>query len=376
MPITVFKSKHKLATVVAIKNGGTSHAPGSGNTQAIITELGPITIFTRKRNAACLTAKAGNERRIAPTRATKAKIAFHRVPANDTTRRVDKPQRCLKCSHGHAISQGMMNQLTDRKALIRNRERCRSGPALFLHEAAADEIDDRLKMVNRSFTDAVVITGFPGFWSERILGATCITDDETLDLEVGRHDLIVHAMCLHWANDPVGQLIQARRALKPDGLFLGIFFGGGTLNELRSSLAQAESDVVGGLSPRVAPMAEIRDLGALLQRAGFALPVADTVKLTATYASPLDLMRDLRAMGEASALSGRPRHPMRRDVLFRASSVYVETFGAGDRVPATFDLMVLTGWAPHENQPQPLRPGSASARLADALETKETPLKD
>jgi len=270
----------------------------------------------------------------------------------------------------------MMTQLTDRKALIRNRERSRANPALFLHEAAADEINDRLNMVNRSFTDKVVVTGFPDFWATQIPGALCIGDDDTLDLETERYDLLVHAMCLHWANDPVGQLIQARRALKPDGLFLGIFFGGATLNELRSALAQAESDVTGGLSPRVTPMAEIRDLGALLQRAGFALPVADTVKLTATYASPLHLMRDLRAMGETSALAARPRHLMRRDVLFRASTLYVESFGSDDRVPATFDLMILTGWAPHESQPQPLRPGSASARLADALATKEKPLKD
>ncbi|MHA7850386.1 methyltransferase domain-containing protein [Roseovarius sp.] len=269
-----------------------------------------------------------------------------------------------------------MTQLTDRKALVRNRERSRANSALFLHEAAADEINDRLNMVNRSFTDKVVVTGFPDFWATQIPGALCIGDDDTLDLETERYDLLVHAMCLHWANDPVGQLIQARRALKPDGLFLGIFFGGATLNELRSALAQAESDVTGGLSPRVIPMAEIRDLGALLQRAGFALPVADTIKLTATYTSPLNLMRDLRAMGETSALAARPRHLMRRDVLFRASTLYVESFGSDDRVPATFDFMVLTGWAPHESQPQPLRPGSASARLADALATKEKPLKD
>lgn len=270
----------------------------------------------------------------------------------------------------------MMTHLTDRKALIQNRERSRRNPALFLHDVAADEINDRLNMVNRTFTSPVVVTGFPEFWADRIPGAACISDEETLELEVDRHDLVIHAMCLHWANDPVGQLIQARRALKPDGLFLGVFFGGGTLHELRSCLAQAEADLTGGLSQRVAPMAEIRDLGGLLQRAGFALPVADSVNLTASYASPLDLMRDLRAMGETSALSGRPRHAMRRDVLFRAANLYVETFGAGDRVPATFDLMVLTGWAPHESQPQPLRPGSASTRLADALDTKETPLKD
>lgn len=376
MPVPMLEAKNKLATIIPIQNRRAPHAPGPGNAKAVVTKYGYVACIARQRNTAGLAAKSRNERCIAPTRTTQTKIAFHRLSAHDTTRRIDKPQRRLKSPPSHSIFQGMMTQLTDRIALIRNRERVRDNPALFLHEAAADEIDDRLNIVNRSFTDAVVVSGFPDFWSARFADATCVNDNETLDLEMGRHDLIVHAMCLHWANDPVGQLIQARRALKPDGLFLGIFLGGGTLNELRSALAQAESDLTGGLSPRVVPMAEIRDLGALLQRSGFALPVADTVKLTATYTSPLDLMRDLRAMGEANAMSGRSRHPMRRDVLFRASELYVESFQAGNRVPATFDLMVLTGWAPHESQQQPLRPGSASARLADALATKETPLKD
>ncbi len=271
----------------------------------------------------------------------------------------------------------MMNHITDRAALVRNRQRALRAPTLFLHETAADEIEDRLSLVNRSFTDIAVITGFPTFWEDRLPQAQFYTDDETLAIPEGSVDLLVHAMCLHWANDPVGQLIQSRRALRPDGLFLGVFFGGTTLHQLRSALAQAESDISGGLSPRVAPMGEIRDLGGLLQRAGFALPVADHVQLTATYPSALDLMRDLRAMGEASALSARPRKPMRRDVMRRACDIYADSFGHADgRIPATFDLMMLTGWAPDANQPQPLRPGSASARLADALGTKETALKD
>src|SRR6056297_4362894 len=216
----------------------------------------------------------------------------------------------------------MMTQLTDRKALIRNRERSRANPALFLHEAAADEINDRLNMVNRSFTDKVVVTGFPDFWATQIPGALCIGDDDTLDLETERYDLLVHAMCLHWANDPVGQLIQARRTLKPDGLFLGIFFGGATLNELRSALAQAESDVTGGLSPRVAPMAEIRDLGALMQRAGFALPVADIVPIRASYRDLWHLGHDLRGMGETNALAARIRHFSGRALFDRASEIY------------------------------------------------------
>ncbi|WP_306151233.1 methyltransferase domain-containing protein [Roseovarius sp. MMSF_3281] len=271
----------------------------------------------------------------------------------------------------------MNTSLTDRPALLRNRARAMAAPALFLHEAAADEIKDRLGMVNKSFNAPAVVSGFSDTWQEWFPDATCVADEDTLALEEGAHDLVIHAMCLHWANDPVGQLIQARRALRPDGLFLGIFFGGETLHELRASLAQAEVDMTGGLSPRVAPMGEIRDLGALLQRAGFALPVADYLPLKTSYESPLHLMRELRAMGEASALAARPRHATRRSVILRAWELYTETFGTDDgRVPASFDLMVLTGWAPDESQPQPLRPGSATARLADALGTTESPLKD
>ena len=271
----------------------------------------------------------------------------------------------------------MTQTLTDRAALVRNRQRASRDPAMFLHEAAAADVEDRLALVNRTFKDAAVITGAPEFWSSRFPDARMVDDDKTLDLAENRHDLIIHAMCLHWADDPVGQLIQARRALRPDGLFLGLFFGGGTLNELRSALAQAEADVTGGLSPRVAPMGEIRDLGALLQRAGFALPVADTVPLRVSYDTAIKLMHDLRAMGETNALAARPRRMMRRDVLLRAASLYSETFADNEgRIPATFELIVLTGWAPDESQPQPLRPGSATARLADALGTKETALKD
>ncbi|MEQ8898260.1 MAG: methyltransferase domain-containing protein [Roseovarius sp.] len=204
-----------------------------------------------------------------------------------------------------------------------------------------------------------------------------VDDQDTIPLEQNTHDLIVHAMCLHWSDDPVGQLIQARRALRPDGLFLGVMLGGETLHELRASLAQAESDLFGGLSPRVAPMAEIRDLGALLQRAGYALPVADSVRLTASYASPLHLMRELRFMGEGNALHSRRRTLSSKALFARACEIYVESYSDEDgRVPATFELIVLTGWAPDASQPQPLRPGSASQRLADVLGAEETKLKD
>jgi SAM-dependent methyltransferase len=271
--------------------------------------------------------------------------------------------------------------LTDLTALARNRARVRSGddPAsvLFLHQAARDEIEDRLAMVNRQFTAPAIVTPFPEIWQDFLPGAKIVADTEVLALEVGAHDLVVHALALHWANDPVGQLIQCRRALRPDGLNLTAAFGGQTLHQLRSALAQAESTVTGGLSPRVAPMAEIRDLGALLQRAGFNLPVADSQPLTVDYASPLHLMQDLRAMGEGNALHTRLRHFSRRAVITEAARLYAETWATdGGRIPATFEMIFLTGWAPDESQPKPLRPGSAAHRLASALGTQETPLKD
>ena len=272
-----------------------------------------------------------------------------------------------------------MTILTDRAALIRNRKRAlhMNEPALFLHEAARDEIKDRLQLVNKSFKDIAVVSGFPDFWQDAFANATPVADDDTLDLAEGSMDLILHALCLHWANDPVGQMIQARRALRPDGLFLAVLFGGSTLNELRTSLAQAESDLFGGLSARIAPMAEIRDLGALLQRAGFALPVADSLPLKVTYSSPDRLMHDLRAMGEGNALSHRPKTGTRRALFQRASEIYLERYSQSDgRIAASFELIFLTGWSPDASQPQPLRPGSATARLADALGSTETPLKD
>ncbi|WP_306114178.1 MULTISPECIES: methyltransferase domain-containing protein [unclassified Roseovarius] len=272
-----------------------------------------------------------------------------------------------------------MNALTDRAALLRNRRRAaRTGnAALFLHEAARDEIKDRLQLVNKTFKEIALVSGFPDFWGGAFAGATQVGDDETLALEPAAHDLAIHAMCLHWANDPVGQLIQLRRALRPDGLFLGVLFGGETLHELRTALSQAESDLVGGLSARVAPMAEIRDLGALLQRAGFALPVADSLPLTVTYTSPRALIGDLRAMGEGNALMARQKTAMGRALFDRASEIYARQFGDADgRITATFELIFLTGWAPDESQPQPLRPGSATARLADALGATEKPLND
>ena len=267
-------------------------------------------------------------------------------------------------------------RLTDLTALAHRRARA-TAQGMFLHNTAADEIEDRLAVVNKSFTDAALVSDFPDLWQERLDVQRCVLPDDTLAFTENSCDLIVHAMALHWANDPVGQLIQCRRALRADGLFLSVSLGGQTLTELRACLGQAETSVTGGLSPRVAPMADLRDQGALLQRAGFALPVADALPLTVEYKDIWHLMRDLRAMGEANALAARLRRPTRRAVFEQAAKIYAETFpGPDGSIIATFEMIVLTGWAPDASQPKPLRPGSAQARLADALQTDETPLSD
>ena len=264
--------------------------------------------------------------------------------------------------------------LTDRHALTLRRARA-TPEAAFLQAEALAEVQDRLALVKKSFTKPALVTDFPDIWRQGCPSAHCVPAENTLALEPGANDLVIHAMSLHWANDPVGQIIQCRRALAPDGLFLAVAFGGRTLHELRACLGQAEIAVTDGLSPRIAPMGEVRDMGALLQRAGLALPVADTLPLTVTYADAWALMRDLRAMGESNALQDRLRRPSRREVFERAAALYAQHFSDGHgRIVATFDLIFLTGWAPDESQPKPLRPGSAQHRLAEALRTAETKL--
>lgn len=266
--------------------------------------------------------------------------------------------------------------LFDRSAISIHRARARQDD-LFLQQAALDEVQDRLLMVNRTFKSVAVVTPFPDLWRKSFPGARIVADDDTLDLQPGQHDLVIHAMCLHWANDPVGQLIQSRRALHDDGLCLAVLLGGQTLSELRSVLSEAETAVTSGLSPRVSPMAEIRDLGALLQRTGFALPVADTVTMKAQYRDLTHLMHDLRAMGESNALAGRLRRPTSRAVFDAANRLYQDHFATPEgALRATFELVCLTGWSPADSQPKPLRPGSAQTRLADALNTAETKLPD
>lgn len=261
--------------------------------------------------------------------------------------------------------------LTDRAALLRNRLRAiRGGHADVLHRLAADEMQDRLADINRRFTRPAVVTGFVDFWRRVFPQARIVADDPVLDLQPGAHDLVIHAMALHWAEDPVGQIAQSRRALQPDGLFLGVCLGGKTLQESRAALAQAESEVTGGLSPRILPMGDIRDMGALLGRAGLALPVADLLSQRASYRDLLHLFHDLRAMGEGNALAGRLRHPSRREMFARAAAILAAHHPDRDdpsRIAVTFDLVFLTGWAPSESQQKPLRPGSAQKSLAEAL---------
>ena len=259
--------------------------------------------------------------------------------------------------------------LFDRRALEARRTRaiCQ-GPALFLQQEAAFEISERLKDINRAFTNIAVVTGFAELWQEEFPQATVVPDDDVLALETQRFDLVIHAMCLHQSNDPVGQLVQCQRALRPDGVFIAALFGGQTLTELRAALSQAEVEVTGGLSPRISPMVDIRDAGALLQRSGFALPVADADPRQVSYANTTALMHDLRAMGEANALADRDKRIPPRTLFTKLEAIYPKT---ADRVVATFEMLYLTGWAPDASQQKPLRPGSAKARLADALKTVE-----
>lgn len=268
-------------------------------------------------------------------------------------------------------------ELTDRAALARNRARVTDARMPFLHRIAREEMEYRLQLVNRRFTAPALVTGLPALWGGVLPGARVVADDPVLDLREGAHDLVVHVMALHWASDPVGQIVQARRALKADGLFLAVMFGGQTLAELRAALAQAEIDLTGGLSPRILPMTEIRDAGALLQRAGLALPVADALCQNVAYRSLSGLFTDLRAMGERNALAAR-RRGLTLPALFRRAAEHYATHHADaeGRLLASFELIFLTGWAPDASQPQPLRPGSASTRLADALGAHETPLPD
>lgn len=265
-------------------------------------------------------------------------------------------------------------RLTDRAALVRQRARAAKNPELWLHDLALDEVQDRLSAINRSFTKIAIVTGNPEFWQAAYPDATVVPDDATLALEPGHFDLVIHALSLHWADDPIGQLVQSARALVPDGLFLGVLPGGNTLAPLRDALSQAEIEVTGGLSPRILPFGEIRDLGALINRAGLALPVADQMTQNVSYRSLFHLARDLRAMGEGNALERRLRRSTSRAVFLRAAEILAETAAdpqEPERIRVPFDLVFLTGWSPSETQQKPLRPGSAKMSLAEALTRKQ-----
>jgi len=282
----------------------------------------------------------------------------------------------------------------DRRLLRVRRARAAAlDPAIFLIERVADDLAVRLSAVLRTF-DLAVDIGTPNDAVRRRLadrvGAivavnpiadhiagerlAVVADEETLPFRDGSIDLAVSALALQFVNDLPGTLIQIRRALKPDGLLLAAMVGGESLAELRAAFAAAEAEVEGGISPRVAPFADLRDLGALLQRAGFALPVTDVDRVIVRYASPLALMHDLRRMGAGNVLTARRRAPLRRATLRRVFEIYAERFADVDgRIRATFEIVWLSGWTPHQSQQQPLAPGSAKTRLADALRTQEIP---
>jgi SAM-dependent methyltransferase len=290
-------------------------------------------------------------------------------------------------------------RLFDRQMLRRRRQRARAlGPETFLLDRVAAELGERLGVVLRRFaraadlgtpTDAVrrvlaasgqvdtIIAAAPLAAAAERVFARVVADEETLPFADGSLDLVVSALALQFVNDLPGTLIQVRRALKPDGLLLAAMIGGDSLAELREAFALAESEREGGASPHVAPFADIRDLGALLQRAGFALPVIDSDRLTVRYDSAFALMRDLRRMGATNVLHERRRLPLRRATLMRMGEIYAERFANPDgRLRATFEIVWLSGWTPHESQQKPLKPGSASRRLADALGTRELPAGD
>jgi SAM-dependent methyltransferase len=277
------------------------------------------------------------------------------------------------------------------RALLRERMRraLAHGPETFLVDRVAADLAERLGAVLRQFevavdlgtpTDAVRDALSDNASIGMLVGASALSrrapaivaDEEAVPLRDGSLDLVVSALALQFVNDLPGALVQIRRALKPDGLFLAALLGGDTLGELRQSFAAAESEVEGGVSPRVAPFADVREMGALLQRAGFALPVTDVERLTVRYSSPFILMGELRRMGATNALAERRRTPLRRATLQRMAEIYAQRFADPDgKIRATFEVIWLSGWAPHESQQKPLRPGSAQVRLADALGTRE-----
>jgi NADH dehydrogenase [ubiquinone] 1 alpha subcomplex assembly factor 5 len=292
----------------------------------------------------------------------------------------------------------------DRALLRRRRDRAarRPGDHDFLFRETAERLVDRLDDVSRDFGAALDIGARDGGLSRALTTRrkaaavhacdlsegfarsansretpTVVADEERLPFKEGSFDLVVSNLALHWVNDLPGALIQIARVLKPDGLFQGVILGGESLGALRGCLLDAELEITGGASPRVSPMVDLRDAAGLLQRAGFALPVADLDRIEVAYPDMFRLMADLRAMGETNAGLERLRVPTRRGVFLRAAQLYAERHAGPDgRILARFDAIFLHGWRPSASQPKPLRPGSATARLADALDTEEKPAGD
>ncbi len=282
-------------------------------------------------------------------------------------------------------------RIFDRSLVRRRLQRALAqGPADFLLRAVADELAARLSAVQRAFPDALDIGSASPVLADAIAGPgrrvarvvadpafgagpdVVAGDEESLSLPPQSADLVVSALSLQWVNDLPGALVAMRRALRPDGLLLACMVGGTSLGELRASFMAAEEEMEGGVSPRVAPFVEVRTLGNLMQRAGFALPVVDSDEIVVRYDSMFGLMADLRAMGATNALVGRSRRPLRRATLMRAAQIYAERFADADgRVRATFDIVWMSGWAPHESQQKPLKPGSAQVSLADVLKPRK-----
>jgi len=269
--------------------------------------------------------------------------------------------------------------LFDRALLRARMERARrGGPATFLLDRVREDFEDRMQAVTRNFADVADIWT-PGELLRKPLAGRFqsiarvdFDPSEVLPLQPESLDLIVSALAFQFVNDLPGVLAQIRRALKPDGLLLAAMIGGDTLTELRQSFAAAEAECEGGVSPRVAPFADLRDVGALLQRAGLALPVTDVDRVVVRYDSAFALMTDLRRMGATNILIERRRTPTRRATMLRMAQIYGERFADADgRVRATFDVIWLSGWAPHESQQKPLRPGSAKASLEAAVKGKK-----
>ena len=290
-------------------------------------------------------------------------------------------------------------EIFDRRVLRRHRDRAAAGIGQhdFLIREVAERLLERLDDIRRDFpraldlgchhgTVAGLLAGRGGVESlvqadispamARLAAApgrpAVVADEEALPFAEASMDLVTSVLSLHWVNDLPGSLLQIGRTLKPDGLFLGAMIAGESLKELRAALMQAEIEVEDGFSPRVSPLADVRDMGGLLQRAGFALPVVDVDSITVTYSSALALMRDLRGMGETGSDRNRRRGMTRRATLLRAAALYEETHADREgRIPATFEILYLTGWAPHASQPRALRPGSAKTSLAEALGSEE-----